>query len=565
MSSMLPPSEPPRWPGGPGPWSSFPQTPDEPAAAAPSEPVPGAPGTEPTVVETTGGQGGRGLVYGLVGGGVAAALALGGAGVWAWSALGGGGDRPAVALPASTFFYAAVDLDPAAGQKIEAFRTLNKFPAFSEAGLEDDGELSGGFWDTFFDTEDCANFDAAKDVTPWLGQRAAFAGVALDDDVVPVGVVQVTDPAAAPAGLLTLKACDTTGDATSVDGVKPTWVVRDGWAYVGRTEKSARAVADAAASGTTLADSPGFTSWMDSIGDQGVLTLWAAPKPGQKATALLRKIGSDPQVARLGAAGEQFDTFQGGAATLRFADGGLEMSIATGMEPGAGAVVGTGLGDAMSDLPDDTLAAVGLSTGEGWSAELADSIAQQSGGEIDAQAFYDALGEQTGLSLPGDLDALLGKGVVVSLGGDVDPRLFSGRGDPMKVPAAATFTGEPAEIERVLGKLASLDPSAEKVLATTRAGEDRVVVGPNGAYRKAVAAGGGLGDEDRFTKVVPHADEAVFVFYLDLDGADNWLVNLAAEDDEEAAKNLEPLSAVGISSWVEDDDVLRTTVRAMTD
>ena len=67
----------------------------------------------------------------LVGGGVVGLLALG-AGAWAALNFFQQGAQPAQALPASTVAYASIDLDPSGGQKIDAFRTLEKFPAFKD-------------------------------------------------------------------------------------------------------------------------------------------------------------------------------------------------------------------------------------------------------------------------------------------------------------------------------------------------------------------------------------------------------------------------------------------------
>src|SRR5690349_6472483 len=62
---------------------------------------------------------------------VGAVAAVGVAGA-SWAALSffSTGPQPAEALPASTIGYLSVDLDPSGGQKIEALRTLQKFPAF---------------------------------------------------------------------------------------------------------------------------------------------------------------------------------------------------------------------------------------------------------------------------------------------------------------------------------------------------------------------------------------------------------------------------------------------------
>ena len=65
----------------------------------------------------------------LVGGGVVGLLVVGG-GAWAAMSFFQQGSQPAEALPSTTIAYASVDLDPSGSQKIDAFKTLEKFPAF---------------------------------------------------------------------------------------------------------------------------------------------------------------------------------------------------------------------------------------------------------------------------------------------------------------------------------------------------------------------------------------------------------------------------------------------------
>ena len=61
-----------------------------------------------------------------------AALAVVGVGAWAAAQFFATGAQPSEALPAGTIGYASIDLDPSGAQKIEALRTLNKFPAFKD-------------------------------------------------------------------------------------------------------------------------------------------------------------------------------------------------------------------------------------------------------------------------------------------------------------------------------------------------------------------------------------------------------------------------------------------------
>ena len=65
---------------------------------------------------------------------------LGGAGFAAASYLSGGGPQPQDVLPVDTIGFVALDLDPAAGQKIALMSLMEKFPALD---MEGDGDFRG--------------------------------------------------------------------------------------------------------------------------------------------------------------------------------------------------------------------------------------------------------------------------------------------------------------------------------------------------------------------------------------------------------------------------------------
>ena len=115
------------------------------------------------------------------------------------------GAQPAEALPASTLGYASVDLDPSGGQKIEAFRMLEKFPAIEKelGGFDADDDLLEKVFEEL--EKECDGSSYEDDVKPWLGYRFAAAAVDLGEEMpTPVGVLQVTDADAAEEGLATL-------------------------------------------------------------------------------------------------------------------------------------------------------------------------------------------------------------------------------------------------------------------------------------------------------------------------------------------------------------------------
>ena len=118
-------------------------------------------------------------------------------------------------LPSTTVGYLSIDLDPSGGQKIDAFRTLNKFPAFkNDVGVDTVDELRHKIGAQLISDSVCSGLDYSRDVDPWLGDRMAGAVVPLGADQDPhlVAVVQVKDDDQARAGIAKINDCADTGD-----------------------------------------------------------------------------------------------------------------------------------------------------------------------------------------------------------------------------------------------------------------------------------------------------------------------------------------------------------------
>lgn len=485
----------------------------------------------------------RGL---LVGGGVLAAALVGG-GVWAWSAYFEQGAQPAEALPGDTLAYAAVDLDPTGQQKLEAIRMLKKFPAIEEElDLELDDDLRRTLFEAIQADGTCTELDYAADVEPWLGDRAAIAAVPGDDRPDPVGVLQVTDQDAAEAGLEALAACAGDGAATA-------YAFTGEWVVLAETEEVATGVAQDSQE-STLADDEDFRARTDAVGDPGVVTLYAAPEAGDVMYELMAAEGMDAELGDDEQVRAAFEDFPGAAGTVRFRDGAVELEVATGeLTDDQGVLAGAeGGADAVRTLPGSTAMAIGFGLQEGWG----EAFLEQLRPVIEADtglALEEAVAEfeqETGLSVPDDLETLFGDSVAVAFGGDFEPEaIFSGQLDTL--PVGMKIEGDADAIEGVLDKLrAQLGPEA--AMLRSRQEGDHVVLGVSEAYLEQLAADGGLGDEAAFEKVVPEADRAAGVFYVNFDAGD-WLTRLAAFDTSgEAERNLAPLEAFGASSWVED-------------
>ena len=88
--------------------------------------------------------------------------------------LSGGGAQPEDALPGGAFAFAKVDLDPSAGQKINAMRFLRKFPALRDK-VSLNGDLREALFESVSESAGWEKLDFDKDVEPWLGSRVAIA------------------------------------------------------------------------------------------------------------------------------------------------------------------------------------------------------------------------------------------------------------------------------------------------------------------------------------------------------------------------------------------------------
>jgi hypothetical protein len=496
------------------------------------------------------------------------AIVAGGAvvagGAWAATSFFATGTQPAEALPDSTVAYVSVDLDPSGGQKIEAVRTLRKFPAFSDnIDLETDDDLRERLFEEVLESSACDGIDFADDVEPWLGSRAAMAAVDLgEEEPAPVGVIQVTDVGEAEDGVARL--VETCGAET--DGDTGGWVVEGDWMVVAETREIAQQVVDAA-DGSTLAADSSFAQWTGEAGDDGFMSIYVAKGVTKYVEDLagmgMMGIPGSPLAPAPDAPAETEDVpeelqqmindFDGAAATVRFDDGAVEVEYAmSDYNPDLTRFVGSEEGvEMVSALPEDTVAAFGFALEEGWAEGLLDyvkTLAPEETASIDEQLAQ--LEAETGLAFPEDVETLLGDGVTVSLGSGLDPDAVA-NGGPGEVPAGVRIKGDVDEIQAVLDKIsAQAGPEAAELLQVTE-GDGYAVLALQDDYRRVLEGAGGLGDSATYSEVVD-ADEAQSVVFVNFNADDDWLVRLT-EDMPEASENLDPLAAFGFSTWVDDE------------
>ena len=534
-------------------------------------PIPPEP-AQPT--EASAGRGRRRAWW--IGGGVVLLL---GAGAGAWAALGffQQGAQPAEALPKSTIAYLSIDLDPAGGQKIDAFRTLNKFPAFKdEVGVDSVDDIRRKVGESMLEDTDCTDLTYDHDIDPWLGERAAAAAVDVGDDSPDfVVVVQVKDEGKARDAFSALNACDQEEDPAG-------FVVHDGWAVLAQSQTVANEVSDAAGEGT-LADDATYQKWTEAVGDAGVVNAYAAPDAGRVLAEQLEGFLSPGETTFSSSSGEvavpsayhltsaedgdnpftqTLSGFKGAAATLRFTGDGLEFAVAAdGSAPQLSKLTGTTGGALVQRLPGDTAAAAGVSFPEGWLDRYLDQMSSMFGSGMSKDDAMRELSQETGLDVPGDLETLLGSGVSVSIGHDFDFEAAENSDDGSGLPIAVTVKGDPAAIEQVLDKIRAKAGDVPFLGSDSAGG--LVAIGPSAEYRRHVLDGGGLGDSDAFTSVVPDAGNASSLFYVDIDALEPS-IKKAAAGDQETLDNVTPLRSLGASSWSE-GDVFRFSFKVATD
>jgi hypothetical protein len=474
--------------------------------------------------------GGRGRTVALVGG-VLAIVAVGAGGAMAFNQVSGGGAQPESVMPATTIAFAKIDLDPAAGQKLDAIRFARKFPA-AEGKVKDDSDLREVIIKGLQDDGELKGIDYARDIEPWLGQRigvGAVPGASEEADPTVVVALAVTDKGKAEASLP--KVTTATGGACQV---------LEDYAVCTDTKNKLAAVVAATKQGT-LADAADFTKDMSDLGEDGVAAAWF---DAGKATDLLGALPGGLMGAMPSPAG---GVGKGRVAVaMRFDGPHLELA---GHTSGATTnFAGTEKASSIKALPEGTLAAVTVANaGEqlkaGW-PELEKTLKGVAGD----QEFADGLAQaqdMLGVKLPDDLYAALGSQFSLAFGGV--------GADDNDLKVAVVSNGDKAVLQKLADAGTGLtgladptgagDPTGTGGLAVKSAG-DRTVVSLSSGYADEIASGSGLGDTPGFKDAVKGVDSAQVAGYVDIAG----LVSAFKGDlDADDAKNFAGLSALGFT------------------
>ena len=248
---------------------------------------------------------------------------------------------------------------------------------------------------------------------------------------------------------------------------------------------------------------------------------------------------------------------QGAAATIRFDDGALEVEYAAdrGVEMALPRLDRHDGGELISRLPDDTVARDrprllrGLVRQDGRLRRPTLAAAERTTEELMAEIEP----RRPAWTFPDDRGARRRR-VAVSMGADLDLDASSTAG-PGEPPVGVTIQGDPDEIEGVLDKIKAQRGRTPRLLETEVRGR-RVAIAPT----RTTAAPSGRRRPRRhgaFDEVVEDADEASAVLFVDFDADDNWLVAACRRGRPEVGENIEPLSAFGITGWLDDDVVAR--------
>ena len=498
--------------------------------------------------------------------GLVAAAGIGVVGVVAVGGLGlaqllSGSGSPADAVPANALAYVSVDLDPSASQKIAAIQMMRKFPALKkEVGLEARDDLRRWFFEEALD--DCKGLTYDDDVAPWIGDRMAVAAVPdAGQKVSPLFALQVGDQDAAADGVRAM--AEKCGEDEQI-----------GVAFVGDyavlMEKQSDADSYAkAAEASPLSDDADYQTWTDRIGDPGVVNAYVSADAPARMSDLAAEMTREDLGEETGPLTDEelrqemvelYRDFEGAAGTLRFADGTLELAMATKGMPGGVAAVDAPGAPSLGDLPASTAAAFTVSFPENWLQDWMSTMGDVLGGGAagsDGEDLWKDLEAGTGLQLPEDIETLLGDGLRVSVDSSLDTAALESADVP-EVPVGIRIHGEAAEIDRVIDTLLAQLPPGQADVLQRKSGDGYVVLGLDPAYVDTLAAAGGdLAGDPSFEKVVPEADRVSGGLFVNFD-ADDWATRLAQEfssGDSEVVANVEPLDALGLSTWLDDDAV----------
>ena len=483
---------------------------------------------------------------------VPAVLLIGG-GAYAYQQLNGGGAQPDDVLPASVVAYARLDADPSASQKIKLFKLIKKSPDLAkEIGIKTDKQdLRKDIAEEILGST-CPNVDYDKDIKPWLGDRI---GAAATSDASLLVAIQVTDEKAARKGIELVTGCQNL--------TAPGIAFSKGYALVGESQK----VVDAAMKSATkkpLADDPAFTEDMESLGDEGIASVWVDAEKATKA------FGSEMGFTGPGA-GNPFADARSAALALRAGDDNVEL-IGIGhrlTDIGKPATVNLG------ELPARSVLAASFSgggkiIGDQWD-EFLDGIVTgfNSGSGLhitrdDVDATIKDIEHNTDLVLPRDLKTLLGDNITFVIG---DTNLDSidsieGPDDLAKLDVAIAMQSDSKSTTDLARRIAKSLADFTGIELAVESTKDGAVLATNKTFAKTFESGKNLSDSDSYASVIDADDSVGGGFFFDIAKVIDVArgMDLSAQDKKDLDQ-LKELKAFGFSTTKDGDRVIRGTLK----
>lgn len=470
-------------------------------------------------------------------------VVLAGFGYTAVRVLSGGKDA-ATGLPSTTLAEISIDLDPGASQKIEAIKTLQKFPSLRKSlDMQSGDDLRKRFFKSL--PAACKSINYENDIKPWIGTTVSFGIVPVDGKIAPVMSLGVSDTDKAKVGIKKVLDCSKSTDT----GI----AFQDKFAIV--SDSNAHATAIAAAIGQkTLADESGFSDWTKAAGGSGVLNLYVSPSIRDHLSELSKL---DSKTSSLSAADTKaLKEFKGAAGALRFNDGGMEFEFAGG---GVNNFTSSKAGGTVtSSLPADTAAAVGFSVPKASVNDLLDNLAK-TGFDVEPSLA------QVGLTKADVLD-ILDNGIGVAVDGDA-PNSVADISSPDQFPIAIVVPGSSAKLKGLVDKLAGMSgQSADQMGLIAKDAGGKGILTFDSAYASKLEKSSGLGKSEPFTSVVPHGADASTVFYVNFNSRwiDTFTSTMTGSQKSEFTANLSPLRAFGFSTW-QDGSTSHAMVKLTTD
>jgi hypothetical protein len=409
----------------------------------------------------------------------------------------GKADLAAQYIPSDSIAVMSANLSPGGSETVEALKFFRKFPEIAQRSTGD--SISTGLIKPLFDNT--AGVDYGTDIEPWLGDNISIAVEPQGGRAHPVVAIQVKDVGKARTTLTKY-----TKGQSDIG-----FVFRDKYAIISDSTSAAQHASNQAKN-SSIRGSGDYNTDIKALPSDSVLNAWVNVKQGLKYGQSVGMQTNGVDTAKLPGRFAFGLRFQDSTADLQFrAIGTPQISNSSPM------------GEKVGALPNDTSLAVGLTDGDKIVANAWPELQQliNSADPYQLQQFE----AKTGLTLPGDLETLVGSRTVIAMGSSTN-----------KVGIVST-TKDPQQAAAVAQKLGANSHSPISVKQTS----DGVVMATSDDYAAALQKGGSLGDQDAFKRAVPDAAGASFVMYGDIS-------KLASSESDKLPANARTFKAFGLTA-----------------